>query len=413
MSESLKSEETIRDYLLGRVSDEETLSGVEELLFADEEFCDQVSLTEDSLINDYVLGRLNDVDAASFRSTLASNSDRLFKVQLTQSLREKALARGVQQSPDRPSFFAALSAFFHQPKYVGVFAIVLLAAIVAVVYFSKGRRSDELAELRSMYKQSRPTETRISEFDYAPLSQLRGEPTGGEQSRLRRIELSLIESTEKNPGAKTYHALGIVYLAQQQYSKAIPYLETARTYDDKSARLHNDLGVAHFELAKTAKEKKFEELSRSLEEFTRAVELDGNLLEALFNKSLALQELRSSQKARESWQLYLQKDPSSAWANEARKNLANIESGQISKTYEQTLEEFLSAYRSQDETHALLIHDETKGLFRGSAIALQLSRKYLIARQHGDEITSRECLDALNYLGRYESEHHSEFFFLS
>ena len=96
MSESLKSERTIREYLLGRVSDEETLSGIEELLFADEEFCDQVSLTEDSLINDYVLGNLDDVDAATFRSTLSANPERLFKVQLTQSLREKALARAAQ-----------------------------------------------------------------------------------------------------------------------------------------------------------------------------------------------------------------------------------------------------------------------------------------------------------------------------
>ena len=59
MSSSLKSEETVREYLLGRVSDETTLEGIEELLFTDEEFCSQVELMEDGIINDYVLGRLD------------------------------------------------------------------------------------------------------------------------------------------------------------------------------------------------------------------------------------------------------------------------------------------------------------------------------------------------------------------
>jgi hypothetical protein len=96
MGESLQSEGTIREYLLGRVSDETTLEGLEELLFTDEEFCSQVALMEDGLINDYVLGQLDEKDAASFRATLASNHERQAKLELTQALREKALARKAQ-----------------------------------------------------------------------------------------------------------------------------------------------------------------------------------------------------------------------------------------------------------------------------------------------------------------------------
>ncbi len=47
MAESLQNENTIREYLLGRVSDETTLEGIEELLFTDEEFCSEVALAED------------------------------------------------------------------------------------------------------------------------------------------------------------------------------------------------------------------------------------------------------------------------------------------------------------------------------------------------------------------------------
>ena len=191
------------------------------------------------------------------------------------------------------------------------------------LYLSRRSNPDELAELRSIYQQARPTETRISEFGYAPFTQLRGAPEPGDKKRLRRIENNLIEATEKNPNAQTHHALGVFYLTQQKYRDAIKEFESALKFADKNAQIHNDLGAAHFELAKTEpKEKRLEELAQSLEEFTKATELDGNFLEALFNKSLALQELGMPREAKESWTLYLQKDPSSPWADEARKNLA-------------------------------------------------------------------------------------------
>src|SRR5215216_5974770 len=126
-----------------------------------------------------------------------------------------------------------------------------------------------------------------------------------------------------------------------------------------NAKIHNDLGVAHFELAKTGGvENRVEELARSFEEFTKATELDPNLLEALFNESLALQELSMPREATESWTLYLQKDPSSPWADEARKNLARIESEQtrLKQTDEQVLSDFLTAFNNREEARVQKIH---------------------------------------------------------
>jgi tetratricopeptide (TPR) repeat protein len=415
MGESFKNDETIREYLLGRVSDETTLEGLEELLFTDEEFCSQVALAEDGIINDYVLGYLDEADAASFRATLADNHERRFKLELTQALREKALARNVKVVEDRPSFFASFKAFFRQPQYVGAFAVLLIAVVGLTVYFSRRNNPDELAELRSIYQQARPTETRISEFGYAPLAQLRGAPEPGEKNRLRRIENSLIEATEKTPNAQTHHALGVFYLTQQKHADAIREFEGALKFEDKSARIHNDLGAAHFELSKTvAKEKKLEDLARSLEEFTKATELDGNLLEALFNKSLALQELGLPRQSKESWTLYLQKDSSSPWADEARKNLARIESQQtLFKTDEQVLSDFLAAYRNHDDARAQKIHNETKGLLKGAAVALQLSRRYLMAKQQGRDAEATESINALTFIGAFEQAHNADSFFLT
>src|ERR1700686_5397764 len=225
MAESLKSEKTIREYLLGRVANEAALEGIEELLFTDEEFCSEVALAEDELINDYVLGRLDDSDAASLKATLASNPERRFKLELTQALREKELARNSKTTEDKPSFFASLKWFFRQPMYVGACAVLLVAAVALTVFFSRRGNPDELAELRSVYQGARPPETPISEFGYAPLTQLRGEADSVAKNRLRRIENSLIEATEKDSNARSHHALGVFELTQQRYPGAIKEFE--------------------------------------------------------------------------------------------------------------------------------------------------------------------------------------------
>lgn len=413
MGESLKSDHVVREYLLGRVSDEATLEGLEELLFSDEEFCSQVALAEDGIINDYVFGRLDQADTESFRATLAADPERRFKLELTQALREKALARNPESAPDKPSFFSSIILFFRQPVYAGAFAVLLIAAVILAVYLTRRTNPDDLAELRSIYQKARPTEARISEFGYAPLTQLRGATEPGDQKRLRRIENNLIDATEKTSSAQTHHALGVFYLTQQDYPKAIREFETALKFADQSAQIHNDLGAAYFELAKAApKEKRYEPLAHALEELTRATELDGNLLEALFNKSRALQEMGLPREAKESWTLYLQKDPSSPWADEARKNLARIASEQtLFRRDQDVLSDFLTAYRAHDLARAQEIHNETKGLLKSTSVPLQLSRKYLLAKQGGGEAEAKESLEALTYLGNFDQAQNGDSFF--
>jgi tetratricopeptide (TPR) repeat protein len=244
---------------------------------------------------------------------------------------------------------------------------------------------------------------------------LRGASESREKNRLRRIENNLIEATEKSPNAQTHHALGVFYLTQQKYADAIKELESAAKFADKSAQIHNDLGATYFELAKTApEEKKLEDLARALEEFTTATELDNNSAEALFNKSLALQELRLPRQAKESWTIYLQKDSSSPWAEEARRNLARLDKEQArTRTDVQVLEDFLNAYRHHEEARAQRIHNETKGLLKAVTVPLQLSLRYLVAKRDGREAEAQESIEALTYLGSFEQAQNEEFFFLS
>lgn len=421
MGESLKSERTVREYLLGRVSDEATLEGIEELMFTDDEFSTRVALMEDGLVNDYALGQLDESDAASFRKTLANNSERRLNLQVTQALKAKAedasakAAAGAraEAAEVKPSFFESLREFFGRRRYAGAFALLLVVAAASAVYFVVRRGdTDGLAELRAIYARERPTESRMSEFGYAPLTQLRGAAQTREANRLRIVENELRSKKETSPNAQSSYALGYFLLTQGNFTDAISEFETALRLGDKSARVHNDLGAAYFELAKASpKEKRFELLSRSLEEFTAA---DGDSLEALFNKSLALQEMGLAREAKESWTRYLQKDSSSPWAEEARRNLSRIPDEQSRfNPDEQVLRDFLNAYRVGDEARAQHIHDETKGLLRGATVPLQLSRRYLAAKRRGDAAEAAESIEAMAFIGRYEQTRYDEFFFLS
>ncbi|HEY0081881.1 MAG TPA: tetratricopeptide repeat protein [Pyrinomonadaceae bacterium] len=424
MGESLKSERTIREYLLGRVSDEATLEGIEELMFTDDEFSTRVALMEDDLVNDYVLGQLDESDAASFRKTLVNNSERRLNLQVAQALKAKAedataeAAAGAraEAAEVKPSFFESLREFFGWRMYAGAFALLLVVATASAVYFVVRRGdTDELAELRAIYARERPTESRMSEFGYAPLTQLRGAAQTREANRLRIVENELRRAKETSPNARSSYALGYFLLTQGNFTDAISEFETALRLGDESARVHNDLGAAYFELAKASpKEKRFELLSRSLEEFTVAAESDGDSLEALFNKSLALQELGLPREAKESWTRYLQKDSSSPWAEEARRNLSRIPDEQTRfNPDEQVLRDFLNAYRGGDEARAQHIHDETKGLLRGATVPLQLSRRYLAAKRRGEAAEAAESIEAMAFIGRYEQTRYDEFFFLS
>lgn len=415
MSEPLNSEATVRAYLLGRISDEKTLEAIEELLFGDREFCSLVELAEEDLINDYVMGRLSGDDAASFRSTFPGNRDRQFKVKLTEGLKLRAQSGQSQQTERGPSFFASILSYFRKPLYAAALITLLVAVLIAVFFFNRPTPapSDELASLRAMYEKSRPTQSRISQFVYAPQTQLRGEPDSREQTRLRVIENKLSEANEQSASAQTHYGLGVFYITQQKYPEAIQQLEAALKFSDRDARTHNELGVAYFELAKIVdRDRRFEELSRSLDQFNKAIALDANLLEALFNRALALQELDSTRQAKDAWKLYLQKDNSSPWANEARKNLEQLESQPSSfKDDDEVLDDFLTAFRNQNFTSAQKIHNETKGTLGRATVSQQLARRYLKTTNEKLHAGAAECLAALKYVGDLERNQSGDSFF--
>lgn len=411
MNENLKNEKAVREYLLGRISNENLLADYEELLFLDEDFCTLAEITEDELINDFVFERLSDQDREDFKKTLKNNIDRREKIAVTNVIKENIRTQKIAETENKTSFFESLRAIFRKPLYIGAFVVLIAVAFSIWLVVSKNKNADELAELKTIYKNERPTETRISDFDYAPLMVTRGETEEREKSKLRRIENSLLEAVEKNPSAENLHALGIFNLTQKRLADAIDALEKAVKADAKNAGYQNDLGAAFLEFAGTDKTKKTENLARANEAFSKALELDPEFSEARFNKSLTLQKLGLTQQAKDSWEIYLQKDSASKWADEARKNLEKLSQPQsLFKSKEKILEDFLAAYRNKDDPFALRIHNETKGYLSNISIPLLLSRRLLEARRERNEVSEKESIEAMEFIGGFEREKHADFF---
>ncbi len=408
MKESLNNLSKIREYLLGQISDEKTLEGIEELLFTDDDFCTKAEIVEDELINDFVYGKLVGIDLSDFEKTLENNSERQLKTQVTQQLKVKTQTQSTEQ---KSSFFESIITFFRQPIYAGSFAMLLIACLIGGLFLLRQNRSDELA---SLYQKERPNEARISDFDYAPLNITRGNNTeNANKNKLEEIKLERLKAVNSNPNAENYHALGIFYLTQQNYKEAIENLEKAVKLEDKNAKYHNDLGTAYFEFGKLEKDNKLLNIAKANEEFSKAIELNPNFLEALFNKSLALQELNLPNRAKESWELYLQKDSSSKWADEARKNLEKIEllKSNLGKKKDDIFNDFVNAYKNKDEKTILKIHNSTKGFFVGLSLAEQLSEKIMEARKNKDDPQANQLIEMFQYIGNLEKEKYADFFF--
>ena len=114
-------------------------------------------------------------------------------------------------------------------------------------------------------------------------------------------------------------ALGITYLVSGDAAAAVKALESASAQKPDDPGLLSDLSAAYLVRAKQADEPA--DIPKALEAAERAIVRPGPPVEAYFNRALALESLHLVDAARKAWQDYLDRDASSAWADEARQHL--------------------------------------------------------------------------------------------
>lgn len=316
-----REQNSIRSYLLNRLSSSKQ-QAVELQLLSDETFADELEIVEDELIDEYLKNELSRKERASFEKYFLAHEARRRKLQAGEAL--KRHLNQISPTPT-PSMFDVIGSFFSSPSFALGASIIGVAVVGLVVWnalFTQSNLQKGLLALNEAYRQERPVEARVSDLGYAPYSVTRGEPTKVNTLERSRAESLLSEAFSEDPNAETRRALGQMYLLQRQPDKAIEHLEQAKRSDPSNANIYADLGAAYLEKGKLGAPEVFR---LSLENLQRALELNPNLHEALFNRALVHQYQDLNDQAEADWRAYLQRDSSSQWAAEARDNLRLLE----------------------------------------------------------------------------------------
>ncbi len=423
-----EQEERIRRYLLGVATPDE-VEQVETDLLRDEENVNRLALIEDELITDYALGASPSNERELIEKNFFSTPERRERLMIAREMAKLAstypgseMAEESSAERQRRKWLLASLQYgqLSSLKWKTVVYVALALALgLGTWRLSRGLGGNEgdarlekgMAALNQAYRERRLIMARITELRHAPFRETRGgSDAEGEQegvdlpARRRAFDL-LDDAVRENPTtAAARHAMGRYYLARKNFDDAIAEFEAALKTAPDNARLHSDLGAALMEksaveaLGKSGRDPRT--IDRSLEHLNRAIELDGSLLEPLFNRALLRQSLGQLFQAKEDWENYLKKDSSSPWAEEARRNLKLIEerNNRVSQREDELFSAFEQAYQSGDEAQVWSVFSRSH--FRlGNHIASRLIDETLALAQEGRTQDALARWRALNDLG--------------
>ena len=197
-----------------------------------------------------------------------------------------------------------------------------------------GSVDTRLADLADAVGRERTVEARLTgAFRYGPLrASVR---SGGSLAPLDNWKLfaaagRIREDVQRDPTSGNLHALGLAHLLIGNYDDAVQAFEDAVAENAGNARYQSDLSAAY--LARARQLDRQDDFPRALEAAERATKADAQLLEAKFNRALALQSLYLGERARRAWEEYLAIDSQSPWAEEARRHLAALQSSSAGPT---------------------------------------------------------------------------------
>jgi len=413
MVREYNEQNTIRRFLLEQLSDSERLD-FELRLLTDEPLSEEVEFVEDELIDDYLAGELSSVDQSRFEEVFLSTPERERKLNAGQAMRRYFQNNPLPPPAPKPNIFSRLKKWFGSLSIpiavpITVAAMVIVGVAVWNGVFRQSNLAKGLVALNEAYRSERPVEARVSGIDHAPfITRRSNQPVAVNEIERRHADALLIEALKQDPGSSTYHAAGKLYLLARELPMAINYLEQARQGDPQNPQIYADLGAAYlakgsFELeAAKADENDVnagqgsEDLARSLEYLKQALELNPNLLEALFNRALVHEHQQLTEQAKSDWRIYLQKDPNSPWAGDAQKHLQDLEEkGAKTRQNGKPTAAFLEAFAAGNDEAAWQAYVRPNGA-RGKI------PRDLINSIVANDSQSSQSVKALTYLGQLQ-----------
>lgn len=207
----------------------------------------------------------------------------------------------------------------HSSWWIGIAASLMLVAAIGGLTYRQFR--DLEADVKKEYAKvpNRPLEARLSGYPYVR----RGVNRGTEDEKPIQLEIMQGEAANlmqlDGTDAKTLHAKGIGFLladGDENRKQSIARLQAAAEADPKNAKYQSDLAAALIAAARNDRPM----LERALAATDRALRIDPNSADALFNRAVALQALERPE-AVAAYERYLAVDSTSAWADEARTHI--------------------------------------------------------------------------------------------
>lgn len=409
MDRRIEDEGLIRRYLLGELTEDERQQ-FEKRMMIDTELDNEVLLAEDEIVERYTEGRLPEDELEHFETSFLSTADGRQQLSFARALSKYVSTAAGEESQaagtiHRPALWRPASVGSYWKLAAAAVVVVGLALGIWRVFFYQSEVSKGIAALAYAYREQRPFEARISGLNYAPAATTRGAAEKVDRVARHRAERILLDEVFEHPSPAAHHALGQLYLAEQKFDDAIAQFEEALKAEPNNAQPHNDLGAALMEKGRVDRfgdesGTSLKELAAALEHFSEALELDGNILEALFNRALCRQYLLLPRQAEEDWKTYLEKDPNSRWADEARQHLKEIaeQEQRKSKSTEQSFQGFIEACKSRDGDLAWDSLRQAQ-VRAGNSIAENLVDRYLDLLAGARREEANSILDALSCAG--------------
>ena len=262
------------------------------------------------LIASYVDGRTTVAERALVEAHLATCEDCYFV--FSETVREQA------QKGDIPGTFEWRR---WAPRVAAGFAaaaVLILAVTFGTVYYS--RPTDLPIALNTLDAATgpyRPFEPRVTALPtYRQLvPTMRSVTQAVETSPALREAAAIVEkAAASGTSAQERRALAAMYFAQGQATRAIEVLTPLASSANDPALL-NDIAAAYLSRGAEGDAK------YALDLLERAVSVAPTRTEAWFNLGLAAEKTGQRSRAEEAWKKYLELDPSSQWAEEARRHL--------------------------------------------------------------------------------------------
>jgi CHAT domain-containing protein len=205
-----------------------------------------------------------------------------------------------------------------------IYVAIVFAAAVSFLLPLRSRSSAQApmaALVAASSPEGRTVEPRLSGgFPWAPFRSVTRGGSSNDHALAAAIGTTIAKvSGDTTPGSR--HAAGVAELLGSQPRDAVASL-TAVAKESNEPAIWSDLAAAYLVTASRYEEPEL--LSDALAASDRALAIDPQFTEALFNRSLIIERIGLKDDARDAWKRYLNSDSTSSWAGEAREHLGAL-----------------------------------------------------------------------------------------